>query len=71
MTGFDFGGMSGSIERRARAAHEAGYLDRPDHETMMCPCGHHGSPEAIIRYSEWSVSDTDRDMFVCPECGDA
>jgi len=60
------------IRRYAEAAQENGYLDEPEHETMRCACGHSGPPLAIIRYSQWhEADDIDRDMFICPGCGDA
>lgn len=57
--------------RLAEAAEESGHLDAPDHETMRCPCGYSGPPLAIIRYTEWDEATPDRDLWICPRCGDA
>ncbi|ELY85410.1 hypothetical protein [Natrinema gari] len=68
----DFSNIDKNVRRYARAAQEHGYLDEPDHETMICACGYEGPPEAIIRYSEWDEADlSDSDTFICPGCGDA
>jgi len=54
-----------------RAAEEAGVLLEPHGEQLSCPCGYSGPPLCILANSEWEMSMTDHDLFVCPECGDA
>jgi len=69
--GINFGTIDAHVRRYAKAAQEHGYLEEPTAERMVCACGYHGQPEAIIRHSEWDASETDRDTFICPQCGDA
>lgn len=67
----NYDNISRLIERRVRAAEDAGYTKKPDHEEVLCPCGYSGPPEVIVQHSEWEASDCEFDIMVCPKCGDA
>jgi len=60
------------IQRKVDAAEELGYDCTPHpQDSMICACGYEGQPAYVVPYSEMDESETDSDMFVCPECGDA
>lgn len=60
------------LRRKIEAFEQAGVSTDPrENESMICPCGYSGQPEAVLRYSEISEPPGDLDLFVCPSCGDA
>jgi hypothetical protein len=52
------------VQRSIKNAFGEGKLYKPEHESMICACGHEGKPLCIIDCEEFN-------MFVCPKCGDA
>ena len=67
----DYSNIDRHLHRQVEAAAEAGYADKPNGERVSCACGYSGPPEVILRLEDWEMSDSEWDLMVCPNCGDA